>query len=57
MECPKHDVKVPNELVTDRGGKDRRAAADSFLLLTHFFFWRFAGDSPAFADMWEHTWE
>ena len=32
MECQKHDVKIPNKLITDRGGADRRAAAASLAL-------------------------
>ena len=32
MECQKHDVKIPNKLITVRGGADRRAAAVSLAL-------------------------
>ena len=32
MECQKHDVKIPNKLITVRGGADRRAADASFAL-------------------------
>ena len=32
MECQKHDVKIPNKLITVRGGADRRATAASLAL-------------------------